>query len=179
MCTINDRNQQLSFRKNFDTYSKSIILIRDPLDASIAEFNRLYCWDLVKDKDFRNYAPIEAYEKYNISEFVKYMTNNWISLHQQILERCSREKCHIVFYEDMQRNVIEAMRGVLSFIGFEMIPKIEACIKSNMVGNFKRKSRPVLEKKAIYQMFSKEDLEYFENVYVSHKKSLKLVMNDS
>ena len=116
------------------------MLIRNPLDAAMAEFNRKYCWRFEENKikDFSCFASVEAFKTQNFTVFVSRSVINWVKLHDQMLKLCTKGKCHFVFYEELRNDLINEMTTVLKFLGFEMNYATETCLLNNLEGNFKR-----------------------------------------
>ena len=143
-------------------YSKSIILVRKPLQAMAAEFFKDKEWDVEKQFSVQKYT--NSFRDYAMSNI-----DQWITLYKQVADKCSKTKCQIVFYEDLEKNVIDEMTIVLKFLGFNMNLPIENCLKS-IVGVEMLNAELI---KAVESMFSKEELEYFKDIYNFFKPTLR------
>ena len=172
---------QFIFRANFDLNANNIMLIRDPLGAAMSEFNRKYCWHYEANniKDFSCLAPLEAFKTHNFTEYVKWSVNNWVKLHDKMLEKCSMGKCHFVLYEDLKNDLINEMTTVLKILGFKMNYNTERCLLENAIGNFKCLKRSDSEMRIIYDMFTTEQMNHFQNLYVMYSTKLKILQNPS
>ena len=123
-------------------------------------------------RDLCDFAPFDAYTKHNVSGFVLSNIETWTRLHAEIVEKCSKFKCHVVFYEDLQKNMIDEMTIILNYIGFDMNAAIEKCLTSCGTGKFKRKTKPKKLLDKIYSLFTKQQLEYFDTLYTNYRNKL-------
>ena len=150
-------------------------MVRNPIDALIAEFNRIYAWYSQSNgvKNLQGYAPIELFKEKFAKELVQKEIDNWNDFHQNLLDFCNPKKCLFVFFEDLQKDLISEMTVVLRFLGFDMKSGMESCLLSFTNDNFKRERRPDFEIKEILKMFTSEEIHSFEMAYMKIKNGLK------
>ena len=150
-------------------FEKAIVLIRNPLDASMAEFNRVF-----SNYDQKGHSDMELFELLNFSKlFQEADLPQWMEFHETILKDY-KNKMHVVQYEKLKTNLIEEMKKILGFLGYTMTKEIEFCLKSNFDGNFKRKERPEEEIYTILENFTNSQLKYFDNVYENYLKKFQI-----
>ena len=87
-----------------------------------------------------------------------------MQFHDRILEDFNGP-IHFVQYEKLKTNMIEEMRSITLFLGFELTNEIESCLILDFQGKFKRDRRPQHEIDAIYKNFTKTQLHKFDNIY--------------
>ena len=139
-------------------YKKAMVIIRHPLDSSIALFNH-------QVKSVHKYADVKMFDLLNFSKlFLEEGLQEWMQFHDRILEDFNGP-IHFVQYEKLKTNMIEEMRSITLFLGFELTNEIESCLILDFQGKFKRDRRPQHEIDAIYKNFTKTQLDKFDNIY--------------
>ena len=115
-------------------------------------------------------ASIKEFEILNFRVIFRHkILREWMNFYNEILSNCSKN-CLLVEYENIKSNTIYEMTKILKFLGLSMTKNIQNCLMKNLDGHFKRKK---LEKEEIKKLFSKEQLDDFENIYSHYKKKLK------
>ena len=143
---------------NLKIYQRAIIIIRHPLDAFMSAFNHQ-----IKGKT--EYPDLKIYEDINFSkQFLEVGLPDWIKFHDIIL-RDDNQNLYIVQYEKLKTNLLEEMRSILSFLGFDLKKEIESCLHLDFNGKFKRKNRPQEELYEIYGNFTNKQFQEFDNIY--------------
>ena len=108
---------------------------------------------------------MEFFAKENFTgTFLRKSLPNWIHFHEKILNDFT-QPILVVQYEKLKTNLLEEMRRILSFLGFNLTKEIESCLQFDFNGNFKRKQRPQEELYEIYENFTNKQLEEFDEIY--------------
>ena len=153
------------------------MIIRNPLDAAISEFNR----DQISIKHQGNYisflakayAPIKSFLDENFKGYFTEFMDYWVTFHNNVLKHCT-SNCHLVAYEDLKsKNLINEMKGTLNFLRISMNETIKECLKSNPGGRYKRKDRPNHELEELKSYFSNKELLDIEKLYKDYLLKLK------
>ena len=150
-----------------------IVLVRHPLDAYMAEFNR-YFTKFQKTE----HTDLNIFQK-NFRELFIYGQDgkvsgiqSWIDFHETILEEYS-QNIHVVQFENLKQNLVEEMSKLLKFLGHNnMTSEIRTCILADTNNAYKRKSRPKEEIEVIYSLFSNEELKKTERLYLNYLNKL-------
>ena len=163
------------FSYELNDYHKAILIIRHPLDAAMSEFNHDYSGSLMNEDINKqtSLAHMQLFSKVDFAGlFLKEKLPNWIELHESILNNFT-QPILLVQYEKLKTNVIEEMRRVLPFLGFNMTKETESCLKLGFDGNFKRKPRPQEQLYEIYENFTDKQLAEFDEIYQKYLQKLK------
>ena len=120
------------FRINLNVYDRAILLIRNPLDAFIAEFNRDFTKSNTAIVPIEKWLEIDIYDSYE-NQFLTF----WKKFHKQIIDEYKNELI-LVEYEALKSNVIGELTKVMKFLGLPMTDAIKECIRDNPNGLYKR-----------------------------------------
>ncbi|KAF2363004.1 Sulfotransferase domain [Trinorchestia longiramus] len=116
-------------------FSRAILIIRDPYQAILAEFNR-------QSGGHIGHAQPDKYSKDNgkyWSTFVHNKALSWTNTYLDWLQ--FKGPLHVLFYEDLVENLANEMNKILEFLDFhEDIPSFE-CMMRNKDGIYKRRKR--------------------------------------
>lgn len=113
-------------------FDKAILLVRDPFDAMLAEFNRQFGGHI-------GHASTERFHQDHVwSSFVKRNTEGWYNFHTDWLK--FQKDMLIVFYSDLKTNLRDQVQRIAEFLNVTMSPEILACSLKNSRGLFKRES---------------------------------------
>ena len=146
------------FSYKLNEYQKAILIIRHPLEAYMSAFSH----GLVTQT---TYLDLEIFEATNFSQrFLEEGLPTWKHFHDTILEDYV-QPLHFVPYEKLKTNLIEEMRRILIFLGFNLTKEVESCLRLDFEGKFKRKKRPQEELYSIYENFTNTQLEQFDAIY--------------
>ncbi|CAG9559437.1 unnamed protein product [Danaus chrysippus] len=136
-----------------DKFKSAILLIRNPRDAILADFNRLH-------KGHVGTAPKSAfkknkYKKSDWSTYVFHQLSVWESLHNLWLTNFSGP-VHVLFYELLVQDTRNNLSGVLDFINFTYTEKDMNCAVMNREGIYRRRKK--------YQDFEPFTHEMYESI---------------
>ena len=158
----------LNFSNEIQRFDRALVIIRNPLDAAISEFNRLQFsrkhGGNIISLLANNYLPLQTFLDENFAKHFNLVMDYWMKFHNMVLKYCTNN-CHIVVYEDLKSNLINEMKDILNFLGFSMNETIKECLESNSGGKYKRKDRPNHELKQLKSYFSDEELSDIEELY--------------
>ena len=154
-------------------FEKAILLIRNPLNAIMSEFN-----DLRTAKINNTYALLYEFEKFNYShEVFPRLYRKWQNRHDSVL-RNYEHPLLVVEYEKLKSNSMSELTRILHFLGFEMTSEIEHCLLENSTGHFMRKVRPQKEIDEIYKTFTSLELDELQNTYEEYLKRFQAKLED-
>ena len=109
-----------------------MVLVRDPFDALLAEFNRKHT------KNHTGFAPDQKFE----TEWLSYVTNSieyWRGFHIYFKNQYESHKVLFTRFETFHENLIEELQRILHFLGFHMTPEVQKCVQNKQEGLFHRK----------------------------------------
>ena len=115
-----------------DKYDRVVVLVRDPFDALLAEFNR---------KHTKNHTGFASDEKFE-TEWLPYVTNSiefWRGFHVYFKNQYEPHKVLFTKFENFHENLIGELQKVLHFLGFHMSEEIQKCVENRKEGLFHRK----------------------------------------
>lgn len=115
-----------------EVFDKAILLVRNPFDAMLAEFNRQFGGHI-------GHATTERFHKDNVwNSFVRRNSEGWYNFHIDWLK--FHKDMLIIFYSDLKTNLSEQVQRLANFLNVTMSPQILACSLKNSRGLFKRES---------------------------------------
>ena len=154
-------------------FEKAILLIRNPLNAIMSEFN-----DLRTAKINNTYALLYEFEKFNYShEVFPRFYRTWQNTYDSVLQDYEHPLL-VVEYEKLKSDFIFEMERILSFLGFDMTDKLKSCLLKDSIGDFKRKSRPQKEMDQIYRNFTSMQLNKVQNTYQKYLEKFQIKIKD-
>ncbi|OCT91573.1 WSC domain-containing protein 1 isoform X1 [Xenopus laevis] len=118
-----------SGKREIEMYDSSILLIRNPYKALIAEFNR-------KCGGHLGYATERHWNSREWPEFVDSYASWWASHALDWLQY--GKKLIVVHYEDLKMDLIGKLRDILAFLKVPINEDRLLCVENNKDGNFKR-----------------------------------------
>ncbi|KAI0221962.1 WSC domain-containing protein 2 [Lamellibrachia satsuma] len=148
-------------RKHFD---KAVLLIRDPTDAYIAEKNRQHGGHtgLMPDSAYSNKRDWSARLK-RVSLVWRVFNEDWLRLNESV---------HVVFYDELKRDVRFHLAGILTFLDFPHTYLDCAMIKSE--GKFHRLQKTVdvtfLASDDNKRSIEKNKWQLYEEVYAHRRR---------
>ncbi|XP_050353576.1 WSCD family member AGAP003962 [Nymphalis io] len=122
-----------------DKFKSAILLIRNPRDAILADFNRLH-------KGHIGTAPKSAFKKSNKnknsdwSTYVFHQLSTWETLHRLWLKKFLGP-VHIVFYEILVKDTRRTLQGILDFLNHTVTEDDMNCAVANREGIYRRKKK--------------------------------------
>ncbi|XP_070689847.1 sialate:O-sulfotransferase 2 [Pempheris klunzingeri] len=125
-----------SGKKEIESFDSSILMIRNPYKALMAEFNRKYGghigfasqahWKGKEWPEFvRNYAPWWASH-----------TLDWLNYGKTV---------QVVHFENLKRDLFSQLKGMVEFLGLKVSEDRLLCVEGQKDGNFKRSGLRKLE----------------------------------
>ena len=154
-------------------FEKAILLIRNPLNATMSTFNHL-----LTGKLNNTYALLYNFEKVNYShEVFPRLYRKWQNIYDLVFQNYEHPLL-VVEYEKLKSDFIIEMERILSFLGFDMTDKLKSCLLKDSIGDFKRKSRPQKEMDQIYRNFTSMQLNQVHNTYQKYLEKFQLKIND-
>ncbi|XP_039514144.1 WSC domain-containing protein 2 [Pimephales promelas] len=118
-----------SGRKEIDTFDASILMIRNPYKALMAEFNRKYGGHI-------GFASQAHWRGKEWPEFVKNYAPWWASHTLDWLKY--GKKVQVVHFEDLKRDLFSHLKSMVIFLGLEVSEDRLLCVEGQKDGNFKR-----------------------------------------
>ncbi|CAH2094052.1 unnamed protein product [Euphydryas editha] len=122
-----------------DKFKSAILLIRNPRDAILADFNRLHKGH-IGTAPKSAFKKINKYKKTNWSTYVFNQLSTWESLHHLWLNRFLGP-VHIVFYEILVRDTRKTLQGILDFLNYTVSEGDMDCTVANQEGIYRRKKK--------------------------------------
>ncbi|XP_073670819.1 sialate:O-sulfotransferase 2-like isoform X2 [Paramisgurnus dabryanus] len=117
-------------KKIIKAFDSSILLIRNPYKALMAEFNRKYGG---------GHIGFAAQARWRGKEWPKFVNKNakwWVSHTQNWLKY--GKNVHVVHFEDLKRDVFSHLKKMVVFLGLEVSEDRLLCVEGQKDGNFKR-----------------------------------------
>jgi hypothetical protein len=127
-----------------------IIIIRDPVEAALAEFNRFHTNET-------NYVQIEDFNREKWRSTAIESIKAWEDFHNTILNKRTLE-FHLVKYENLKADFVDELEKCLEFLGRTMSAEMADCISKDNKGHFKRPIRPREEMNAIINCLTSDEL---------------------
>uniref|UniRef100_A0A8C1MIM3 WSC domain containing 2 n=1 Tax=Cyprinus carpio TaxID=7962 RepID=A0A8C1MIM3_CYPCA len=125
-----------SGRKEIEAFDASILMIRNPYKALMAEFNRKYGGHI-------GFASQAHWRGKEWPEFVKNYAPWWASHTLDWLKY--GKKVQVVHFEDLKRDLFSWLKGMVIFLGLEVSEDRLLCVEGQKDGNFKRSGLRKLE----------------------------------
>ena len=126
------------FSSSPNEYDKVILLVRDPFDTLLAEWNRQN-----SGESHTGIAPIKSFSDKN--KWKKYVAKElmlWKNFYTYYVDEYRLDQLHILRYEKLKLNLGLEMKKVLNFLGLDFDKNVELCVMQKQKGSFKRpKSR--------------------------------------
>ncbi|KAA0197950.1 hypothetical protein HAZT_HAZT000570, partial [Hyalella azteca] len=116
-------------------FSRSVLIIRDPFQSIMAEFNR-------QSGGHIGHALPDKYSKDNgryWKSFVKNKAISWTNTNLDWLQ--FKGPLHILFYEDLLDNLPQEIRKILEFLDIEVDDQSFDCMMRHSDGIYKRRKR--------------------------------------
>ncbi|XP_030647815.1 sialate:O-sulfotransferase 2 [Chanos chanos] len=125
-----------SGKKEIEAFDSSILMIRNPYKALMAEFNRKYGGHI-------GFASQTHWRGREWPEFVKNYAPWWAS-HTLDWLRFGR-RVHVVHFEHLKRDLFGQLKSMVLFLGLEVSEDRLLCVEGQKDGNFKRSGLRKLE----------------------------------
>uniref|UniRef100_A0A3P8VWJ9 WSC domain containing 2 n=1 Tax=Cynoglossus semilaevis TaxID=244447 RepID=A0A3P8VWJ9_CYNSE len=125
-----------SGRKEIESFDSSILMIRNPYKALMAEFNRKYGGHI-------GFASQAHWKGKEWPEFVKNYAPWWAS---HTLDWLNYGKSvHVVHFENLKRDLFSQLKGMIQVLGLKVSEERLLCVEGQKDGNFKRSGLRKLE----------------------------------
>ncbi|XP_062418322.1 sialate:O-sulfotransferase 2 isoform X2 [Pungitius pungitius] len=125
-----------SGRKEIESFDSSVLMIRNPYKALMAEFNRKYGGHI-------GFASQAHWKGKEWPEFVKNYAPWWAS---HTLDWLNYGKIvHVVHFENVKRDLFSQLKGMVQFLGLKVSEERLLCVEGQKDGNFKRSGLRKLE----------------------------------
>ncbi|XP_027889706.1 sialate:O-sulfotransferase 2 [Xiphophorus couchianus] len=125
-----------SGKKEIEAFDSSILMIRNPYKALMAEFNRKYGGHV-------GFASQAHWRGKEWPEFVKNYAPWWAS---HTLDWLTYGKnVHVVHFEELKRDLFSHLKAMVQFLGLKVSEDRLLCVEGQKDGNFKRSGLRKLE----------------------------------
>ncbi|XP_060076046.1 WSCD family member AGAP003962-like [Ylistrum balloti] len=126
-------------------YVRAILLIRDPFDALLSEFNR-------RHGGHKGYAGRVHFQK-NWYDYIFGTAGDWYDLYHDWLTFDG--PLHVVMYKDLRENPSVELDRLMKFLGVSLSHKEKFCVMNNYEGNYRRggKSASVSDRYTDYMVY--------------------------
>ncbi|XP_036382942.1 WSC domain-containing protein 2 [Megalops cyprinoides] len=125
-----------SGKKEIEAFDSSILMIRNPYKALMAEFNRKYGGHI-------GFASQAHWRGKEWPEFVKNYAPWWASHTLDWLKY--GKNVHVVHFEELKRDLFTHLKNMVLFLGLEVSEDRLLCVEGQKDGNFKRSGLRKLE----------------------------------
>ncbi|XP_061585126.1 sialate:O-sulfotransferase 2 [Cololabis saira] len=125
-----------SGKKEIEAFDLSILMIRNPYKALMAEFNRKYGGHI-------GFASQAHWRGKEWPEFVKNYAPWWASHTLDWLTY--GKKVNVVHFEDLKRDLFSKLKGMVQFLDLNVSEDRLLCVEGQKDGNFKRSGLRKLE----------------------------------
>ncbi|XP_062874270.1 sialate:O-sulfotransferase 2 [Trichomycterus rosablanca] len=149
-----------SGRKEIEAFDSTILMIRNPYKALMAEFNRKYGGHI-------GFASQAHWKGKEWPEFVKNYAPWWAS-HTLDWVRYGK-KVHLVHFEQLKRDLFIHLKRIVLFLGLEVSEDRLLCVVAQKDGNFKRSGLRKLE----YDPYTPEMREKIDSLIRTVDKALR------
>ena len=112
-----------------------ILLIRDPFDTLLAEFNRR------KSQNHTGLAPLQEFQTKNWQHYVEKTSNEWKDFYKFFAENYKAEQLHVIKYEDLKSDLIKTLKNVVSFLGLPSLTNKNCVFTKRQGTNHRPKSK--------------------------------------
>ena len=112
-------------------YDRVILLVRDPFDTLLAEFNRR------KTENHTGLANLKEFQTKNWIHYVETQAEWWKGFYKFFMENYQPSQLHIVQYENLKTNLTGELQAMLDFLKFGQLQNSD-CILAKKQGKNKR-----------------------------------------
>lgn len=145
-------------KRNKNSYDRIILLIRDPADSILSEFNREQ-----SGGKHTGFAKEDKFKAGNLwHQFVKRSAYKWLLIYKSWLEHMSPSDILVVFYKDLVEKTETELRRLMKFLELDFREEDMKCTLERKKGLFKRshdKTKKDLER------FDKDERELITGYY--------------
>ena len=123
-------------------FDRAVVLVRDPFEALLAEFNR---------KQSHNKTGYAADEKFD-TEWQPYLSKSmdcWKDFYLYFKTQYKPHEVMFTTYEALQKDTVSELRHVLHFLGYDFPQDVAKCVVQQKEGLFHRE-KPVVDQFKYY-----------------------------
>lgn len=125
---------------DLNKFQSAILLIRNPRNAILADFNRLHKGHIGTAPKSAFKKKTHEHKKTDWATYVSMQLTVWETLHSLWLNKYSG-LLHIVFYEVLVRNTNDTLHGILDFLNYNVTEAQMNCALSRKEGIYRRKKK--------------------------------------
>ncbi len=115
-------------------FDNVIVIIRDPIEAALAEFNRDQSKSQLGLADTKRFLTVEW------QDFLGNFLGIWEMFHRKVLESFKAEDIHLVTYDKLKSNPMMELKSVVKFLNRKPLSNdIIQCLEQELDGPYKRK----------------------------------------
>ena len=92
----------------FSEFDRAVIIVRDPIMAFIAEYNRRYGIQNKKSQHIA-LAPLDAFDNPDWPKFVKEKFKHWLDMNHNAIKFYANSQICIIIYEELILDIIKGM----------------------------------------------------------------------
>lgn len=138
--------------QTFSEYDRAIVLVRDPLSAFLAEFNRQKGEGNRSTSKHVALAPLSAFlTSQEWPQFVQDKFIAWLGFNRNAVQYYSKENLCTIVYEQLTIDPVKGLEPCLQFLGFQLVNPMLKCLEIKAEGQFHRSTRPEEEIDKIMQ----------------------------
>ena len=153
-------------------YHRFVIILRDPLDAALSEFNRKRSFKQDKEHSHTGHATLDQFEGPDWPFFVKHYFKSWKEFYEQAATFGSNKVCVLV-YENLIQDVVGELKGCTAFLGFQLNSEQGKCIGKDQEGGFHRAPMSKEDLEIIFaKPFTTQELDYFNTTKIQVMQKL-------
>merc|ERR1719362_1825564 len=112
-------------------YDRVVLLIRNPMDTMLAEFNRRK-----SEHNHTGIAPLSEFSGKKWTNYVESMIQKWEEFHMYFFDHYKPKQIHLLRYENLKTDLIPELRKLMNFLGVQM--ENEDCVFKSQEGSAKR-----------------------------------------
>ena len=158
------KSHRMRSRKCKDKYDKIIFLIRNPINASLAEFHRR------KGGGHVGFARKRAFKQKKWQKYIKKFSKEWFQIYNSWLKVMEKKNILVVFYEKLQDETETELRRVMRFLDLDFSEEDMECTLERKEGLFKRPKKD----KNYFDRYSEEQIQLMDKT----KEHLFQVLKD-
>ena len=126
-------------------FNRAILLIRDPFDSILAEFNR-------RSGGHTGHASLEKFNREKGSfwqDFVIKKAEEWENMNTDWINNFQGPLL-VIMYSDLVDKVEEQLRKILDFLSVSVTKEEMGCVMSRKEGIYRRRKKPVRQRGSIF-----------------------------
>ena len=141
----------------FREYEKIILIFRDPIIRAMSPSNKLK-----KDLHFTEQKINDEYFAKDFVQDLKHLMPAWKKWYEKLLQIDA--KFCLLNYEKLKMNIMDELKPVVRFLGYEINAELEQCILKNQEGEFHRQEKSKDEISKILSFIPPGELETYSKM---------------